>query len=87
MNCQSCEALMINGVYCHETGCPDAWRDEVRKCKWCGSEFNPENPEQRWCDWSCVAAYHGLPDPECEHEWYDNNGRSYCLYCGIDGDA
>jgi hypothetical protein len=22
--CDSCEALMINGVYCHETGCPKA---------------------------------------------------------------
>ena len=21
--CDSCEALMINGVYCHETGCPN----------------------------------------------------------------
>lgn len=24
MNCNQCEALMINGVYCHETGCPNA---------------------------------------------------------------
>ena len=21
-SCDSCEALMINGVYCHEMGCP-----------------------------------------------------------------
>lgn len=23
MNCNQCEALMINGVFCHETGCPN----------------------------------------------------------------
>jgi hypothetical protein len=24
MRCNQCEALMINGVYCHETGCPNS---------------------------------------------------------------
>jgi ATP-dependent protease ClpP protease subunit len=24
MRCNQCEALMINGVFCHETGCPNA---------------------------------------------------------------
>lgn len=23
MNCDQCQALRINGVYCHETGCPN----------------------------------------------------------------
>jgi len=23
MRCDQCEALMINGVFCHETGCPN----------------------------------------------------------------
>lgn len=23
MHCDSCEALMINDVFCHETGCPN----------------------------------------------------------------
>lgn len=23
MSCNQCEALVINGVYCHETGCPN----------------------------------------------------------------
>lgn len=23
MRCNQCEALMINGVFCHETGCPN----------------------------------------------------------------
>lgn len=43
--CDSCEALVINGVYCHETGCPnthsrydaesDSWIKQ-RKCFECG---------------------------------------------------
>ena len=24
MNCDQCEAAMINGVFCHETGCPNS---------------------------------------------------------------
>jgi hypothetical protein len=24
MKCDQCEALMINGVFCHETGCPNS---------------------------------------------------------------
>mgnify|MGYP001615430179 CR=1 FL=1 len=35
-SCDQCEACMINGYYCHETGCPNIgkvkidgdWRDE-----------------------------------------------------------
>ncbi len=25
--CDGCDPCMINGIFCHETGCPDAWRD------------------------------------------------------------
>lgn len=44
--CNQCEACMINGVFCHETGCPninkryfdgEGWLS-VRECKECGSE-------------------------------------------------
>lgn len=47
MRCNQCEALMINGVFCHETGCPNSrkqWipdREEwVRfvECRECGCE-------------------------------------------------
>jgi len=58
--CQSCEVVNINGCNCHETGCPDAWRDEKRECKWCGSMFTPEEQGQDYCDTSCYAAYNGL---------------------------
>ncbi len=45
MKCDQCEALMINGVFCHESGCPnskkryDIGSDEwiaQRKCFDCG---------------------------------------------------
>lgn len=55
--CDQCEVLMIQGVKCHETGCPDAWQDETRECKWCGSEFKPEDRHQQMCDASCAEAY------------------------------
>lgn len=45
MSCNQCEALMINGVFCHETGCPnsrkrydedlDTWIAQY-KCFTCG---------------------------------------------------
>jgi len=62
--CHSCEVLYINGVRTHEHGCPDAWRDETRECKECGSEFEPEERMQVCCDESCSRAYAGLSDDE-----------------------
>jgi hypothetical protein len=55
--CESCEALSINGVWCHETGCPDAWMDDIRECLWCGSDFHPEERYQACCDESCAQDY------------------------------
>jgi len=47
--CDSCEALMINGVFCHETGCRRSrsrwdeesgeWIDQI-KCRECGCMFD-----------------------------------------------
>jgi hypothetical protein len=55
--CQSCEALMINGVHCHETGCPDAWKDYEIECFTCGFDFMPEFDGQSVCD-ECQNEYH-----------------------------
>jgi hypothetical protein len=60
--CQSCQALMINKVLCHEIGCPDAWKDYKHECKWCGNEFIPEERNQNFCDQSCCNAYFGFPE-------------------------
>jgi len=63
--CQSCEQLTINGVVTHELGCPDAWRDETRTCKWCGQPFKPTERHQVCCEHSCWVAYSGV-DCDCE---------------------
>jgi len=61
--CSSCEVLTINGVLCHELGCPDAWRDYTRECKWCGTEFTPEDKHQDCCSHSCTMNYLSI---ECD---------------------
>ena len=56
--CDQCEVLTINGVRCHETGCPNAWKDERRECAWCGVEFTPEERHQSCCSPECMNAYY-----------------------------
>ena len=58
-SCNQCEIMYINGVRCHETGCPAAWEDETRDCEWCGSEFVPAERYQVCCDESCAESYFG----------------------------
>lgn len=33
VTCDSCAVLVINGVICHEHGCPNARRGKVRKTR------------------------------------------------------
>jgi hypothetical protein len=51
--CDGCSPSMVNGVLCHEQGCPDAWKDKMRKCLECGCSFYPTSREQLLCDPSC----------------------------------
>lgn len=62
--CDGCNPAMLNGVLCHERGCPDAWRDRPSECKWCGAEFFPEYSGQTFCDESCRCTYYGLDRSE-----------------------
>lgn len=48
--CDGCSPSMINGVLCHEHGCPDKWRDTATECWECGCEFYPESRGQSTCD-------------------------------------
>lgn len=47
--CPSCEAARINGVFCHEAGCPDSHLFTVRECKECGCDFTPEDQHDYIC--------------------------------------
>ena len=58
--CKQCQALRINGVLCHEHGCPDAWKDYQVNCKWCGQEFKPETRHQICCSDECMQIYYGF---------------------------
>lgn len=51
--CDRCQVLRIQGVRCHEAGCPAAFRDEQRECDWCGAEFQPESARQKCCSEDC----------------------------------
>ena len=53
MRCDQCEALMIQGVFCHETGCPNSqsrWNPESgswtkqRTCFECGCDVDADQP-------------------------------------------
>jgi len=66
--CKSCDAVTINGMVCHERGCPDAWKDYTVTCKWCGSKFSPDERYQLFCDTSCRNAFNGYPDEETDEE-------------------
>lgn len=94
MKCDSCEVANINGVRCHERGCPSAWRDEVRECTECGQDFEPTDRYQTQCGESCRASYLGLACddcgdeangsecPSCQAEMFqDCSGRMRCEEC------
>jgi len=61
MRCDSCEMLAVNGIATHEQGCSDAWLDELRECRECGTMFRPQAPNERDCSHSCLVVYTGAP--------------------------
>jgi len=74
-SCPGCEVSYINGVRCHEHGCPEAWKDYKSECKWCGRLFKPEERGQYFCDESCAESYNSNPlgkrrlrNPKRHHE-------------------
>ena len=48
--CDGCAPSRINGVLCHESGCPDAWRDYTKACFYCGCEFLRSDRHQTICE-------------------------------------
>lgn len=57
ISCPSCQLMRIQGVICHETGCPDSYLYITRECKWCGTNFSPEHRKHFYCDDDCERAY------------------------------
>lgn len=48
--CDGCTPASVNEHFCHEHGCPDAWRDRTRECFECGCDFRPSEQWLRTCD-------------------------------------
>jgi hypothetical protein len=70
MTCPSCQLMVIQGVICHERGCPDGHLFTTQECKWCGTEFRPvEKRRESFCCASCEAAYYVHPEPEFDESY------------------
>jgi len=62
-------------------------KNRERTCRNCGEKFQANTRGQDCCSSNCRVALRTFGGDRCQHEWGDNNGRSYCMYCGEDGDA
>ncbi len=58
ITCDQCQMLSINGIPCHETGCPNAWKGVNRECKHCGCPFIPSERHQKVCSDECAEGYY-----------------------------
>ena len=72
IGCDQCDVLSINGVACHETGCPNGWCNPVTgkgyaiECCKCGCDFVPDDKRQGTCD-DCV--YEHMEDYEYDSRY------------------
>jgi len=64
MKCDDCDSVTINGIPCHENGCPSdhinlltGMKHEVI-CNWCDSYFEPDYKRQNCCDDDCYDAFY-----------------------------
>jgi hypothetical protein len=61
--CDQCQVLCINGVACHELGCPDRHLDPItglgyrQECRECGRPFRLRHLRQEECP-RCLRRLH-----------------------------
>lgn len=85
--CNSCQSTFVaygnKKAIVHEKGCPEAYKDTVSECGFCGSEFQPEENGQKFCSTCCYNSYSGFPC-DCENcqELYEETD-----YSGEDNDG
>jgi hypothetical protein len=48
--CDGCSPSRINGVLCHESGCPCSWKDYAKKCIVCERKFYTKSHWVRTCN-------------------------------------
>ena len=57
IRCEQCQLARIQGVLCHETGCPLAWKQRT-ECRECDRVYVPREHWMDCCSRSCYKAYH-----------------------------
>lgn len=70
MKCPSCIASMINGMACHETGCPDRKLiligpdagQYLHVCRTCGCDVLSDDRDKYFCDCNDPVATEDEPD-------------------------
>lgn len=79
MKCNQCDSLYINGVFCHETGCPNTnkvYNKEEGEWETPEAEYDEEEYIDDTADGDDIfdESFSELhPDNEAEHEpYYDN---------------
>ena len=83
--CDGCNPSMVNGVLCHEHGCPEAWRDVAKECDECGGEFYAETPPNQKMCWDC---YSDMMNANFSDEYNtdddddDDDDETACETCG-----
>jgi len=50
LGCDGCDVVVLQGVLCHESGCPEAWKDRQKRCGICGGEFYGDSKCQAVCE-------------------------------------
>jgi hypothetical protein len=90
MHCDQCEALMINGTFCHETGCPNQRKTFVAErgewvlfvaCRDCG--YSVESGTA--CDCTVQTRYRNYYECPCGESWEDVHScmcNDKCVSCG-----
>jgi hypothetical protein len=57
LRCPSCQLARIQGIVCHETGCPDRHLFTFTSCLWCGQRCKARRDGRRFCSGSCYRSY------------------------------
>jgi len=67
--CDQCQLVSIQGVVCHEQGCPKDWVDPETgegysvECGWCGERFAPYRKDETCCSDDCYSHFNYFPFP------------------------
>ena len=56
--CDQCDSVTIQGVYTHELGCPNSYKETLVECKWCGQLFEGAMLNQDFCGEDCSDSYY-----------------------------